>query len=67
MKESFNSSQVHNLDSWMNGRIQALKNVAFKTLKRPKPKLFGKREENRVSTPYALNMRPYDHIQEKYA
>ena len=29
--------------------------------------MFGKREENGVSTPYVLSMRPYAHIQAKHS
>ena len=29
--------------------------------------MFGKREENGVSTPHLLSMRPYAHIHEKHA
>ena len=42
---------------------ESLNNVAFQTLQRPEPKMFGKREENGVSTPHVLSMRPYAHIQ----
>ena len=51
----------------MKGRIQAFNNVAYQTLQRPEPKIFGKREENGVSTPHVLSMRPYAHIQAKHA
>ena len=59
-------SKVEDLSTWMKGRIQALKNVAFQTLQRAEPKIFGKREENGVSTPHVLSMRPYAHIMSKY-
>ena len=51
----------------MNLRIQAFNNVAFQTLQRPEPKMFGTREENEISTPYALSMRSYAHTQAKHA
>ena len=51
----------------MKSRIQAFNNVAFQTLQRLEPKMFGKREENGVSTPHVLSMRPYAHIQTKHA
>ena len=49
----------------MKGRIQAFNNIAFQTLQRPEPKMFGTREENGVSAPHLLSMRSYAHIQEK--
>ena len=51
----------------MKGRIQAFNNIAFQTLQRPEPKMFGKREENGVSTLHVLCMRPHAHIQAKRA
>ena len=51
--------------TWMKGRIQAFNNNAFQTLQRPKPKMFGIREENGFSTPHVLSMRSYAHVQEK--
>ena len=51
----------------MKGRTQAFDNVAFQTLQRSEPKLFGKREENGVSTPYILSIRSYVHTQAKHA
>ena len=48
----------------MKIRIQAFNNVAFQ---RPESKMFGKREENGVSTPHVLSMRLYGHIQAKHA
>jgi len=47
----------------MKERIQAFNNVAFQ---RPESKMFGKREENGVSTPHVLSMRSYAHTQEKH-
>ena len=37
------------------------------SLQRPEPKMFGKREENEVSTPHVLSVRPYAHIIAKHA
>ena len=57
----------------MKGKIQAFNNVAFKTLQRSKPKMFGKREGNGlvlqkwVSTPHILSMRSYVHTPAKHA
>ena len=34
---------------------------------RPERKMFGKREENGVSTQHVLRMRPYTHTQAKHA
>ena len=50
----------------MKGRTQALCNVVFQTLQRLEPKMFGKREENRVSVPQVLSMRAYEHMEEKH-
>ena len=36
-------------------------------LQRLEPKMFGKREENGVSTPHVLSIRPYAHIKAKHA
>ena len=51
----------------MKGRIQDFNNVAFQILQRPEPKMFGKREENGVSTPYVLSMSSFAHTQGKHA
>ena len=37
------------------------------SLQCPEPKILGKREENGVSTPHALSIRPYAHIISKHA
>ena len=49
------------------GNIQAFNNVTFITLERPKLKMFGKREENGLSTPHILGMGSYAHTQAKHA
>ena len=36
-------------------------------LQRQEPKMFGEKEENGVSTPHVLSMRPYAHIRTKHA
>ena len=61
------SSIFEDLQTWMKGRIQAFNNVAFQTVQRPKPKMFGKREENGVSTSHVLCMRSYAHTKAKHA
>ena len=53
--------------TWMKGTIQDFNNIAFQTLLRPEPKMFGTREENGVSTLHVLSMRFYAHTQAKYA
>ena len=50
----------------MKERIQGFNNVAFKTLQSPNPKIFGKREENELSTLHVLSMRTYAHTQAKH-
>ena len=50
----------------MKGRIQAFNNVAFQSLQRPEPKMFGKRKENGISTPHVLSI-GYAHTQATYA
>ena len=57
---------MRNFPTWMKGRLQAFNNVALKTLQRPEPQMFGKREENGVSTPHVLSMTPYSHTQAKH-
>ena len=37
------------------------------SLQQSEPKIFGKREENGVSTSHVLSMRPYAHIKAKHA
>ena len=51
----------------MKRRIQDFNNIAFQTLQRPESKIFGKREENGVSTPHVLSMGSYAHTQAKHA
>ena len=51
----------------MKERTQAFNNFAFQILQQPKSKMFGKREENGVSTPHVLCMRSYAHAQGKHA
>ena len=60
-------SKVEDYPTWMKGRIQAFNNIAFQTLQRPEPKMFGTREENGVSTPHVISMRSYARTQEKHA
>ena len=57
------SEDVPNLDEM---KIQAFNNVTFQTLQRLEPIMFRKREENGVSSPHVLSMRPYAHIQAKH-
>ena len=60
-------SKVEDYPTWMKGRIQAFNNIAFQTLQRPEPKMFGTREENGVINPLLLTMRAYAHTQAKHA
>ena len=60
-------SEVEDLPPWIKIRIQAINNVTFQAHQRPKPKMFGKKEENGVSTPHVLSMRPYAHIRAIHA
>ena len=53
--------------TWMKGEIQAFKDMAFQTLQRPEPIMFGTWEENWVCTPHVLSMRSYAHTQAKHA
>ena len=56
--------KVEDLPTWMKVRIQAFNNIAFQTLQRPEPRMFGTREENWVNTPNVLSVRSYTHTQE---
>ena len=51
----------------MKGGIQDFNNIAFQTLQRPEPKMFGTRQENGVSAPHLLSMRSYPHSKAKHA
>ena len=51
----------------MKGRIQTFNNVASHTPQLLEPKMFGKREENGVSTQPILSMRFCAYIEEKHA
>ena len=53
--------------TWMKERIKAFNDIAFQTLQRPEPKMFGTREGNGVSTPHVLSIRSYAHTQAKHA
>ena len=70
--------QLHKLDSgidlgkwgptqleWL--RIPSLLKSRLIALQRRKPKMFGKRGENGVSTQLVLSMRPYAHISWNHA
>ena len=61
------TSEVEDLPTWMIKNIQAFFKSSQMSLQRPEPKMFGKREENGVSTPQVLRMRQYAHIITKHA
>ena len=60
-------SKLRTYLTWMKGRIEAFNNIAFQTLQRPEPKIFGTKEENGVRTPHVQSMRSYAHTLEKHA
>ena len=58
--------KVEDLPQLDERKNPTLHNIAFQTLQWWEPKIFGKREENGVSTSHVLSMRLYAHIQEKH-
>ena len=58
-------SESDDLPTWMIEIIQAFFKSSRMSLQRSKPKTFGKKEENGVSTPLVLSMRPHAHIRLK--
>ena len=60
-------SESEELPTWMIENIQAFFKSSRMSLQRPEPKIFGKREENGVSTPHILSMRLYAHTKAKHA
>ena len=59
-------SKSEDLPTWVIENIQAFFKSSWMSLSWPEPKMFGK-EENGVSTPLVLSMRPYAHIIAKHA
>ena len=59
--------ESEDLPTWMIKNIQAFFMSSQMSLQRPEPKMCGTQEENGVSTPHVLSMRPYAYIRAKHA
>ena len=64
---SASPSKSEDLPTCIIENIQAIFKLSWIRLQWPKPKMFGKEDENGVSTPLVLSMTPYAHIIVKHA